>query len=1152
MKKLSDCIYVLLVLLLLVTSAYAQRDLKDVPDPDPELERKSFIVADGFEVNLFAADPKMAKPIHMNFDAKGRLWIASSEVYPHIKPGQKPTDKILVLEDADGDGKSDKTTVFAEGLLIPTGVVPGDDGCYVANSTELIHLYDSDDDGKADQRRVVLSGFGTEDTHHLLHSLRWGHDGMLYMNQSIYIHSHIETPYGVKHLNAGGIWQFRPETMQLEVFCRGFVNPWGHHFDHWGQSFATDGAYGEGINYVFPGAVFVTAVNAKRILKGLNPGSPKHCGLEIVSGRHLPPEWQGNMITNDFRAHRVCRFVVSEDSSGYASRQETELIKTTHVAFRPIDVKMGPDGAIYIADWYNPIIQHGEVDFRDPRRDHVHGRIWRVTAKGRPTLKHPNLVEAKIPELLEHLKAPEEWTRLHAKLILKRYGSQNVVKPLQQWLASLDADDTDYEHQRLEALWVYQCVNQVESKLLNDLLQSDDHRVRAAAMRVASQWSDRLGNSIQLMRDGVADKHPRVRLEAVRALSRMQTVDTARFALYALDQPMDRFLDFALWQAMRDLEPYWLPAVRDGREDFAGNIEHLTFALQSVDSPTIVEPLLKLVEENRIADDRVDKVLTLIATLGGADQLAKVFNMVSAADSDLPSASKASLLEALVATTLQRKTVPAGDLGGLPELLEVEDQRLRRAALRAVGVWKREALRDHLSKVALDGSLERKLRDAAIEGVTSLGGEKSVATLNQLFQMKSIDDRLRAVNGLAALAPKRAAQHAAALLGDLPANTDPAVVIGNLLARKTGPAELTTALADKELPADTAKRTLRAARSSSQQSPELIAAIQKAGGLSEAGWKLTPELRNQLVGEVKSAGDPHRGEAIFRRGELQCLKCHAIGGAGGRVGPDLVSIGASAQIDYLIDSLIEPNKKIKENFHTLSIATTGGQVFAGVPVRRGGGQIVLRTADDKEVTIVESEIDEQKDGRSLMADGSVDSLTRDELVDLLRFMSELGKVGDFAVSKTPIVRRWEKLAWTKEAHHRINRTSYDTVATDDPALTWESAYSRVAGNLPLKGLPKFDFSRNVFRKKETRSFVRFQVEVTTAGDVQFVFSSVSGLQLWVNDKPTPAAPKLTVNLSKGRHTLTIAIDQIDRTESLQIEVGDLPESTARVQLVGGK
>src|SRR4051794_15894304 len=328
-----------LLLALAPSAASAQRDAK-IPAPDPELERKTFIVAPGLEVNLFPADPLLPKPIQMNFDPQGRLWVACSEVYPHIKPGEKANDKILILEDTKSEGKADKVSVFADGLLIPTGVEPGDGGAYVANSTELLHI--TEKDGKADKTRIVLSGFGTEDTHHILHTLRWGPDGALYFNQSIYIHSHIETPYGVRHLNGGGIWQFWPVTQQLVVFVRGFWNSWGHHVDSFGQSFITDGANGEGITHGIPGAGYPAAVGMTNILHGLNPGSPKHCGLEILSGSHLPEEWRGNMITNDFRGHRGCRFVVKDDGSTYASQERPALIKSNHPASRPLDLKMGP------------------------------------------------------------------------------------------------------------------------------------------------------------------------------------------------------------------------------------------------------------------------------------------------------------------------------------------------------------------------------------------------------------------------------------------------------------------------------------------------------------------------------------------------------------------------------------------------------------------------------------------------------------------------------------------------------------------------------------------------------------------------------------------------------------------------------------------
>src|SRR6185436_16009431 len=304
-------------------------------------------------------------------------------------------------------------------LLIPSGVEPGDGGVYVGQSTELLHFKDTNGDGVADQKRIVLSGFGTEDTHHTLHTLRWGYDGQLYMNQSIYIHSHLETPHGVVRLNSGGILNLRPNRMELDVFMKGLVNGWGHEFDKYGQSFATDGAGGNGINYVVPGAMYVTYANARRILGSVSPGNyPKLCSLEIIYSKAFPDDWQGQMITCDFRANRVVRFSIDEQGSAYITKEMPLFIRTTNVTFRPIDVKFGPDGALYIADWSNPIIQHGEVDFRDPRRDHEHGRIWRVTAKGRSLLPRPELRKKPLAETFDDLLSPNNYVRERARRII--------------------------------------------------------------------------------------------------------------------------------------------------------------------------------------------------------------------------------------------------------------------------------------------------------------------------------------------------------------------------------------------------------------------------------------------------------------------------------------------------------------------------------------------------------------------------------------------------------------------------------------------------------------------------------------------------------------------------------------------------------------
>ncbi len=1129
--------------------ALAQRDLKNIPDPDPELERQTFILGDGLEVNLFAGDPLLAKPIQMNFDAQGSLWVASSEVYPQIKPGAPATDKILILDDTNHDGVADKTTVFADGLLIPTGVIPGDGGAYVANSTELIHLSDTNNDGQADKRRVVLSGFGTEDTHHLLHTLRWGPDGCLYMNQSIYIHSHVETPYGVKRLNGGGIWRFRPDSLKLEVLCHGFVNPWGHHFDRFGQSFATDGAYGEGINYVFPGSVFCTAPGATRILAGLNPGSPKHCGLEIISGRHFPAEWQGNMITCDFRAHRVCRFVVTEDNAGYASRQEVEIIKSNHVAFRPIDVKMGPDGALYIADWYNPIIQHGEVDFRDERRDHVHGRIWRVTYKGGPVLNSRIAADASIPQLLQRLRDPEEWVRINAKTMLQDRGRDAVLPALKQWLAALDPKTEDFDALRLEALWLNEGLEVVDVPLLESLLSSKDHRIRAAAVRTVAHWIEQLPERVKYLTAAVNDDHPRVRLEAVRALSLIPTSDAAALACLALDRPVDRFVDFALWKTMRDLAPFWLPGVRAGTFDFRGRIDHLTFALKASDAPGVVQPLLQLVDQQKISADRLPGVLALAASLGDAKELGFVVDQLMLVSSPLTDDQKALVLQALAEASQLRKLQAAGDPLRIKPFLESGNVPLQSAAARAVGVWKSEALRPQLLALLRNDASPAAVLQGAVEGMVALGGEESVKELTQFATHSTNNDtRSLALEGLARLNVKAAATLTAQMLTAPPEGMNVADIVTLLVSQKNGPQELTSALENRQLSADTARLVLRGVQTSSQPAPELIAAVRTAGKLENAGWKWSPELTEQLVNEVAASGNAARGELVYRRKENQCLKCHAIGGAGGLVGPDLVSIGATAQIDYLVEALLAPAAKVKENYHSQLVATDDGRILTGIPVRDTKTELVLRNAEDQLITIAKDSIEIRKDGRSLMPDGLTDTLTRSELVDLLKFLSELGKIGDYSLSKAKIARRWEVLTWTKEANQRLNRSSYDTAASDDAAFIWDSAYSQVNGDLPLSGLPEFV----VHARNPPTTFIRCDLEVTTPGQVQLKVNDLTGANLWLDGKPKPLADTNVLELEAGRHRLTFAIDRMARKSPLHVELQEVANSPAQVQFVQGK
>ena len=238
-------------------------ELKLWQDHDPQVELKSFRPMEGFQVNLFAAEPMLANPVHMTWDPEGRLWVACSWSYPQLRPGEKPNDKIIVLEDTDGDGRADTSTVFADGLYIPTGLALANGGVYVAQTPDVLFLKDTDGDLKADVRRVELTGFGIEDSHHAISAWRRGPGGWIYFQEGIFLHTQVETRYGIVRLENGGVLQYNPRTQRLQVFADMRVgNPWGHMFDRWGQSFFIDN----------PRVYYLTPATANSRAKvGLNP-----------------------------------------------------------------------------------------------------------------------------------------------------------------------------------------------------------------------------------------------------------------------------------------------------------------------------------------------------------------------------------------------------------------------------------------------------------------------------------------------------------------------------------------------------------------------------------------------------------------------------------------------------------------------------------------------------------------------------------------------------------------------------------------------------------------------------------------------------------------------------------------------------------------
>jgi putative heme-binding domain-containing protein len=345
-----------------------------------------------------------------------------------------------------------------------------------------------------------------------------------------------------------------------------------------------------------------------------------------------------------------------------------------------------------------------------------------------------------------------------------------------------------------------------------------------------------------------------------------------------------------------------------------------------------------------------------------------------------------------------------------------------------------------------------------------------------------------------------------------------------------------------------AKVGIRATKASALNSPELVAALTAAGNLAAAKPYPTDAEVKQLAAEVATHGDATRGEAVYRRKEMQCLTCHAIGGAGGRVGPDLTSIGASAQVDYLVDSILNPNKAIKEGYHAVKITTKAGVVIQGVPVKEANGELILRDAEDKEVKVPIAQIDEKVPARSLMPDGLADPLTRQELRDLVRFLSELGKVGPYGPSTARVVRRWQAVDAGNANTNKMRQARITAVA--DPAIEflWLPTYSLTSGTLPLADLPQFV----VWNNTAAQSVVRCQFDATTAGKARLKLNDPAGITAFLGPNPVELKSSTDLDFPTGMQTLTLIVDRSVRTVDLRLELDDVPGSPARVAVVGGK
>lgn len=521
---------------------------------------KHMKTAKGCRVNLFASEeqfPDLAKPVQMAFDSKGRLWVAVWPNYPERAPQSKKGDSLLVFEDTDGDGKADKCTTFVDDLNCPTGFQFYKDGVILVQAPDVWFLRDTDGDRKADWRERLINGLDSADSHHTANALSLDPGGAIYLSDGVFHRTQIETAAGPVRNQDAAIYRFEPRSSKFETYIPyGFANPHGRVFDFWGNALVTDAT---GNN-----TYFGPAISGRLDYPQKHPGikdfwnrpSRPCAGTGLLSSRHFPEEYQGNFLNcNVIGFQGIFRVKVSEDGSGLKGDTLEDLVRSDDPNFRPTAVDVAPDGSIIFLDWHNPIIGHMQHNIRDPNRDHVHGRIYRITYEGRPLLQPAVIAGEPIEKLLDLLKEPEDGVRRRAKVELGARDTAEVIAAAQTWSKQFDPLKPDDQHPLMEALWVHQWHNVVNEPLLRQMLRSPEPHARAAAVRVLCYWRDRVNEPLALLQSAANDPSPRVRLEALRSLSFFNGDEALEVVYETQNYDTDYYLNYVFNETLRQVHP---------------------------------------------------------------------------------------------------------------------------------------------------------------------------------------------------------------------------------------------------------------------------------------------------------------------------------------------------------------------------------------------------------------------------------------------------------------------------------------------------------------------------------------------------------------------------------------------------------------------
>jgi len=964
-------------------------------------------VAKGFKVEIVAAEPMVRQPVAIEFDDRGRLWVIQYLQYPNPNGltrvsvdrfsrtkydrvpeppprGPQGADRITILEDTDADGRMDKSHDFVKGLNLATGLAFGHGGVFVLNVPYLLFYPDENRDDIPDSDpQVLLSGFGMEDAHSVANSLTFGPDGWLYGCQGSTVTANIR---GIEFQQ--GVWRYHPITREFELFCEGGGNSWGLDFDRSGRLLYSTN-YGnyvllhgvQGGNYVKSFAKHGELHNphaygyfdhaTHRNFKG---GHVTVGGI-IYQGDSFPDFFRDKYIAADLLGHNVYWHSIEPSGSTVQTAHGGELLISNDPWFAPTDVTLGPDGAIYVADWHDQRTAHPDPD---AEWDRSNGRIFRMTSQNAVVPPSIDISKSNLDSLLQLHRHPSQWfvRRARSELVqryVQKYANQPDVREWSQLRERLrEITQTDGEEIiAFNALCTLYSIGGFDEALAHHLLASPHTSVRSWTIRflgdqrkVSTEMAHRL--------DELAEQENDVWVRQQLACSAARL--PAEQAMPMINANINRDID--------NNDPYlpllWWWAIEkhsvSGREEVLKRFVRPTLWKSKLGRNFLLPRLIRRYTAER-TEQGLDSVVQLLKA--APDENARLSLWLSiwlGWTEQPPSADGTQWIQN--ASNHEFSSLLIQDWKIFPDHLPL---------MQLGSVLKQEAIRSKVINSALDPATPANLRLSML-GILSSNAEPSLkdSLLSLAEHEKEESIQLAALKALSQFDTKDLATKLLFLFRISPSKSIRSQILSQLLSRKSSAAILLAAVDEKQI--EPSLITLEQARSIALlEDPELDSLVSKHWG------KLQAASREEKLAEVRrlnndlraGSGSVTAGKLLFQK---HCAGCHALSGEGSQIGPDLTSANRQDK-DYLLINLVDPSSVIRKEYMSVIVRTTSGQVFTGLPTERTEAALVLINAQGEKQTIANSEIDELRESTiSLMPENLYLQLKPAELRDLFAYL----------------------------------------------------------------------------------------------------------------------------------------------------------------------